>query len=154
MPNTLRIPFFRQKTDAGCLPACIQMVLAYLGLTRSQAELSHTLGTHPLVGPPYSRIIRLQSSSVKVIYQTGDLVNVAHWLAQELPVIAFVQLRELPYWHGHWAQHALVLVGLNETSVQVLDPARDERAILIPQLDFLLAWDEVDDVYAVITRRA
>ena len=54
---------------------------------------------------------------------------------------------------GHWAQHALVIVGLDETSVQVLDPAQDEQVIAIPRADFTLAWDEMDNTCAVITRR-
>ncbi len=74
------------------------MVLAYLGVTISQTELARMLGTHPLVGTPYSRTTRLRSLSIDVVYQTGDLGNVAHWLTQGAPVIAFVQLRELPYW--------------------------------------------------------
>ena len=153
MPNTLRVPFFRQETETDCLPACARMVLAHLGVTISQTELTRMLSTHPLVGTPYSRITRLRSLSIDVVYQTGDLGNVAHWLTQGSPVIAFVQLRELPYWGGHWAQHALVIVGLDETIVQVLDPARDEQVISIPRADFTLAWDEMDNAYAVITRR-
>ncbi len=97
MSNVLKVPFCRQETDAGCLPACAQMVLSYLGITRSQDELIRILGTHPLTGTPYSRITRLRSLDVEVTYQTGDLDTVNHYLAQNIPVIAFVRLRELPY---------------------------------------------------------
>lgn len=128
------------------------MVLTYLGITRSQAELARVLGTHPVLGTPYSHIARLRSVDVEVLYQTGDLSDIAHWLEQDLPVIVFVQMRELPYWENHWAQHALVVVGLDEKA-QVLDPACDERVISIPRADLMLAWDEMDGAYAVITRR-
>lgn len=153
MPNTLKVPFFRQETEAGCLPACAQMVLSYLGIARSQAALARMLGTHPAAGTSYSRIVQLRSLGVEVVYRAGDLDDVARWLAQGQPVIAFVQLRELPYWDGHWAQHALVIIGLDETTVQVLDPARDEQVIPIPRTDFTLAWDEMDNTCAVLTRR-
>jgi len=129
------------------------MVLTYLGVARPQAELARILGTHSLAGTPYSRITRLRSLGVEVIYRTGDLDSVATWLAQGLPVIAFVQLRELSYWSGHWAQHALVIVGLDEMSVHALDPAQDEQVIAIPRADFMLAWDEMDDACVVIARR-
>jgi ABC-type bacteriocin/lantibiotic exporter with double-glycine peptidase domain len=128
------------------------MVLAHLGITRSQAELARILGTHPVVGTPYSRITRLRSIGVEILYRTGDLNDIARWLEQSLPVIVFVQLRELPYWDDHWAQHALVVVGLNK-EVRVLDPTRDKRVISIPRADFMLAWDEMDGAYAVITRQ-
>jgi predicted double-glycine peptidase len=128
------------------------MVLAYQGITRSQTELAHILGTHSTVGTPHSRIKQLRSIGVEVLYQTGDLNDIARWLEQNLPVIVFVQLRELPYWDDHWAQHALVVIGLDE-KVQVLDPARDEQSASIPRDDFMLAWDEMDNAYAIITRR-
>jgi ABC-type bacteriocin/lantibiotic exporter with double-glycine peptidase domain len=151
MLNNLTVPFFRQETDSGCLPACAQMVLAHLGLTRSQANLACILDAHPIVGTPHSHIARLRSLGVEVNHCTSDLDDIARWLEENLPVIAFVQLRELPYWEGHWAQHALVVVGLDKASVHVLDPARDEQAISISRADFMLAWDEMDGTYAVIT---
>lgn len=48
MPNILPAPYRPQETKVGCLPACIQMVLAYQGIVYSQAELSRLLETHPL----------------------------------------------------------------------------------------------------------
>ncbi len=152
MSNILKVPFCRQETDAGCLPACAQMILSYLGIAHSQAELARALGTHPLAGTPYSRITRLRSLGVEVTYQTGDLDTVSHYLAQNTPVIAFVQLRELSYWGDRWAQHALVVVAIDEMSLQILDPAQDEQIISISRGDFMLAWDEMDNTYAVITK--
>ena len=152
MSNALKVPFCRQETDTGCLPACAQMVLSYLGITRSQTELVHILGTHPLAGTPYSRITRLRSLDIEVTYQTGDLDDVSHYLAQNIPVIAFVQLRELSYWGGRWAQHALVVVAVDETNVQVLDPAQGEQIISISREEFVLAWDEMNNTYTALTK--
>ncbi len=38
MPKLLTVPFLRQEISSGCLPACAQMTLAYLGITHSQMD--------------------------------------------------------------------------------------------------------------------
>jgi len=50
MANVLNVPHFPQTTEGGCLPACAQMVLAYLGEEHSQAELVRKLGTRSHIG--------------------------------------------------------------------------------------------------------
>ena len=112
------------------------------------------MGTHPLAGTPYSRIVRLRSAEISVAYQKASgLDDLAGWLARGLPVITFVQMRELPHWQGHWSQHAVVVVGLSRETVQILDPAFSAQVTAVPSGDFLLAWEEMDLTYAVIARR-
>ncbi len=43
MSGILSVPHFRQSVDGYCLPACARMVLAYLGINRSEAEISQVL---------------------------------------------------------------------------------------------------------------
>jgi len=153
MPNILAVPHRRQETNAGCLPACAQMILNYLGLDRSQTELARLMGTHPQAGTPYSHITRLRSSEINVAYQKATgLDDLSQWLNRRLPVIAFVQMRELPHWQGHWSQHAVVVVGLDQIAVHVLDPATPAQVIAVPVNDFVLAWEEMDWAYAVIAK--
>jgi ABC-type bacteriocin/lantibiotic exporter with double-glycine peptidase domain len=130
------------------------MVLAYQGIKRPQAELLRLLGTHPLVGTPYSNITRLRSPHIKVAYQKArGLSDLAKWLEIALPAIVFVQAGELPHWRGHWFQHALVVIGLEQEKVYLLDPASSNQTISVPNGDFLLAWEEMDLAYAVIVKR-
>ena len=153
MPNILAVPHRRQETNAGCLPACAQMILNYLGLDRSQTELARLMGTHPQAGTPYSRITRLRSNKINIAYQRASgLDDLAKWLERQSPVIAFVQMRELPHWQGHWSQHAVVVVGLDEITVHVLDPAASAQVIAVPVNDFVLAWEEMAWAYAVIAK--
>ena len=153
MPNILAVLHRRQETNAGCLPACAQMILNYLGLDRSQTELARLMGTHPQAGTPYSRITRLRSNKINIAYQRASgLDDLAKWLERQLPVIAFVQMRELPHWQGHWSQHAVVVVGLDQIAVHVLDPAASAQVIAVPVNDFVLAWEEMDWAYAVIAK--
>jgi predicted double-glycine peptidase len=38
-------------------------------------------------------------------------------------VITFVQTAELPYWREHTSRHTVLVVGMDEVAVLVLDPA-------------------------------
>ena len=155
MPKILAVPHFRQETKTGCLPACIQMILAYLGISRSQAELARLMGTHPQAGTPYPRITRLRSDQISVDYaKARGLDELIGWLNRDQPVIAFVQMSELPHWRDHWSQHAIVAVGSDQEAVHVLDPAASSQVIAVPHADFVLAWEEMALAYAVIAKRA
>jgi hypothetical protein len=142
--NILNIPHHRQKADGYCLPACAQMALAYLGVSRSQEELARKLGLRPRLGVPASNITRLRSASLDILYTDGTLEDVANWLTQGAPVIAFVQAGELPHWRGHLFQHAVIIAGLDEQTVCLFDPAAETAPISTPVGNFLLAWEEMD----------
>ena len=154
MAGRLSLTHFRQEDESGgCLPACVQMVLAHLGVFRSQTDLARLMGTQRGVGTPASNITRLASGQLDVVYAPGSLEDVAAWLDRGVPVIAFIQAGELPHWRGECSHHALVIVGLEAGAVHLLDPAADAEVITVPRGDFLLAWDERAYTYAVVTRR-
>jgi uncharacterized protein YvpB len=122
---------------------------------RSQAELAHSLGVRLDSGVPHSRITRLRSSQVNIIHQTAQGLNdLGVYLNHDLPVIAFVQAKELPHWRGRWSQHAVVIVGIDQDNVYLLDPAAQSSVITVTHDDFLLAWDEMKFSYAVISKRS
>ncbi len=129
------------------------MALAYLGVSRSQAELARKLKVRPPLGAPTSNITRLRSASLDVVYADGTLEDIAAWLAKGTPMIAFVQAGELPHWRGHIFQHAVIVAGLDEQLIYLFDPAVETAPISTPVEDFLLAWEEMDCLYAAITRR-
>lgn len=112
MAANLPLPHKPQKGDGYCLPACIQMVLAYLGISRTQDALAKTLGVNPPFGTRHSNIKKLASAKIKVTYEAGDLAAIRHWLEQGVLVIVFVQAGDLPHWSGQHFQHAVVVVGL------------------------------------------
>jgi hypothetical protein len=118
----LNVPFNHQKAHGYCLPACAQMALAYLGIARSQEELARTLGD-----------------------------DLRYWLEQKAPIIAFVHTGLLAYWQGQVAQHAVIIVGIDEQTVYLLDSAKTENAVAVLLDEFLLAWDEMEFAFAVIT---
>jgi ABC-type bacteriocin/lantibiotic exporter with double-glycine peptidase domain len=153
MPKLINIPYSRQQSDGYCLPACAQMALAYLGISRSQQELGRIMGMIAGLGVPASHILRLRSSQIQVEYHTeGQLEHLRAWLMRQIPVIACVQTSELTYWRGHIAQHVILLVGTDEHNVYLLDPAQNPTVISVSIDEFLLAWDEMEFAYIVIAK--
>ncbi|MFN8493460.1 MAG: C39 family peptidase [Caldilineaceae bacterium] len=149
----MTVPYFPQQADGYCLPACAQMTLAHLGISRSQTVLGRQLGLIKDGGVPYSNVTRLASSELTVVFTTGALEDIEQWLVQGLPVIVFVQAGELPYHRGKWFQHAVLITGLDEQDVYILDPDVNIVPVKASVLDFQLAWDVMDNQFAVILRR-
>lgn len=141
-----------QKGEGYCLPACVQMVLAYLGISRSQDSIGKTLGLNPPFGVRHSHIKKLASSKVKVTHQAGTVEDISHWLEQNVPVIVFVQAGDLPHWSGNYFQHAVVVVGLARQTVYVMDPALVDGPTPVDKEAFMLAWSGLDYYCTTLTR--
>ena len=150
--SLLNVPHHPQESDGYCLPACVQMVLDYLGLPYAQEQLARELYVRPPLGAPASNVLRLRSDVLDVTFTSGNLSDLRTRVAQGSPPIVFVQAGELPHWQNRISQHAIVVVGLDEQTVQILDPAADPSPIPVPIGDFLLAWSELDYIYAVLVR--
>lgn len=154
MANSLSIPHSQQIEDGYCLPACAQMALVHLGISRSQENLGRTLKIRKGFGVPASTIVNLSSRELDVVYQTGGTLDVLrNWMQKGIPVITCVQAGELPHWQKINAQHAVLVVGLDEVEVYIHDPALPQGIVAVSVGDFLLAWDEMEYRYAVIVRR-
>jgi hypothetical protein len=128
------------------------MVLAYLGLSSTQSRLTRKLDVRPPLGAPASNVTRLRSDTLDIRFTSGDLDDLRVCLNQGNPPIVFVQAGEFPHWRGRVSQHAVVVVGADEQSVYVLDPAAGADPIPVPIGDFLLAWSELGYIYAVLAR--
>ena len=61
MARVLNVPYFPQTDDGYCLPACVQMVLGYLGFHSTQDQLACELDVRPFLGTPASNVTRLRS---------------------------------------------------------------------------------------------
>jgi ABC-type bacteriocin/lantibiotic exporter with double-glycine peptidase domain len=150
--NVLPVPHYRQLADGYCLPACAQMVLAHLGIFRSQEELAGLLNVRAEVGARSSSITRLASKTIAVHYAGGGFADLAVWLSKGAAIIAFIQAGELSYWQGNRFQHAVVIVGFDENDIYLLDPAFESALVRVDREEFLLAWDEMDNTYAALTQ--
>jgi ABC-type bacteriocin/lantibiotic exporter with double-glycine peptidase domain len=149
--SCLPVPHLEQSAEGDCLPTCIAMILAYLHGPVDVTRIARLLDTQEF-GSVASRIHRLTEWNYEVTYQSGSLARLRTCLDAAMPVIAFVWTGDLPYWSIN-TPHAIVVVAVNDETVQVNDPAMSVAPQSIPVGDFLLAWAEFDNRYATITRR-
>ena len=152
MAQPLSVPFHRQKAIGYCLPACVQMVLAYHQVNLSQEEVARQLGLIEGLGAPTRSVQRLAVNDLRVVYAEGTAADLKSWLDAAIPLIAFVQSGEFAYWQGESFQHAVVIIGLQGDTISLLDPDRDEQVIEVPVEEFQLAWLGMDYLYAAIYR--
>jgi ABC-type bacteriocin/lantibiotic exporter with double-glycine peptidase domain len=142
----------QQKYLGYCLPACAEMALNYLEISQSQEALAKKMNTTLNVGTLRSNIKKLASRHINVTYSEGTLADIRSWLDQEIPVIVFVEANELPVWRGQDFKHAVVVVSLDDKTIYLMDPALESGPTPTPLDDFQLAWDEMDNYYATLTR--
>ena len=147
----LDVPHYRQRNTGYCLPACLQMVLEYVGVKRDQTQLARELGVTPKVGVAVSRVTRLAISNAAIRYQQGETDDLVAALARGVPPILNVATGQLPYWDEECA-HAVVLVGLSDDqqTAYLNDPAFDEHAIACNADALWLAWDDAFNYYTMI----
>jgi hypothetical protein len=128
------------------------MVLAYWDIEREQAELARQLQMIPKAGTPGSRVRRLASATLDVIYRSGQWADLTATLDQGAPPILFVHTSELPYWDRAMA-HAVVLVGIEGDEAALNDPGLRQSPVRVPIGDLMLAWDEMSNLYVLLKKR-
>ena len=151
MANYLPVPYYKQNKVGYCLAACAQMVLDFQGVSRSQDILASQLQMKPSLGIPTRNIQLLASREARVVYEEGLIADLQRWLAIGKPVIAFVQAGEFSHWRGEFFQHAVVVIGIADQIVWLLDPDKDETPLAVSEDEFMLAWLGMDYLYAVIS---
>ena len=150
MPKVLlSVPHLLQQSDGDCLAACATMVLTHLDRAMDYAGLLSLLRIRPY-GAPAGNIRLLASLNLNVVYSKTDMAGLEAMLQQGHPVIVFVRTGELPYWE-YSTDHALLVVGYDESQLYVNDPNCSEAPLAVPRGDFELAWLERDYHYALIT---
>lgn len=153
MPRRLSVPYHPQEADIYCLPACVQMVLAYWGIERHQAELARKLETIEGAGTIASRVLLLISRTLDVRYiRNGEFADLEAALAEGIPPIAIVWTGELSYW-DEATGHVVVVLGADEDTTVIHDPYKPPPAREILTSEFMLAWDARDNRYALLKKK-
>ncbi len=145
----LNVLHLKQTNPAWCLPACVAMVAAYWQEPLYQPDVAQWLGTSD-IGTASSHIQKLTQYGFNVIYQTGSLAQIQHWISQKTPRILFIRTVDLPYWDVDTA-HAVVLAGFENDKVFLCDPAMETAPSETTVDELLLAWSHSDYTYAVLT---
>ncbi len=149
MHKHLAVPHRLQFETGYCLPACVEMVLAYWGLEAKQKGLARKLKTIPGVGTPGPRVQALASRSLRVTYGEGQLVDLMQAIAADIPPVVLVRTRELPYWFED-TPHAVVITGVENDLFYVNDPAVTSVNVQVTQEDLYLAWDLMANLYVLL----
>lgn len=149
-PRVLSVPHKVQEHEAGCLAACAQAVLSYLGVEQTQAGLNRLFGLTS-IGTPFRHIQRLANLGVSVFLHRGDETALRDAIDQNLPPILFMKTGDLPYWQGNTA-HAVVMIGYDEDTVLLADPQFADSPQRVGWGELMLAWGEQDYYFALIRR--
>ena len=123
-----------------------------LGHRADQADIAKGLGLIPGAGVPGNRVKTLASKKLDVYYGAGEMSDLEAALDQRVPPVVLVNTGELPYWQQATA-HAVVLLGTEEQTVYLNDPAMTQGNTTVSLGDFELAWEEMANLYALINKR-
>jgi len=131
-----------QEKDNSCLPACIRIVLRYLGHDLAESEICtacETTDSGTGQEQAAAGIVRLGFNATKP--ENAPLGIIDKFLRQGKPVIALLHVSHLPYARQQTGLHAVVVNRSENDYISFIDPARGEE-IEIDIDAFLAAWDE------------
>lgn len=121
MSDYIRVPHFQQSNSGYCLPACVRIVLAHLGVNHSERRLRRLLDANRY-GTPIQRVERVTKLGLRVEYYERTMNNVLQTLAGGVPIIVPIRTRDLEHWQEDLA-HAVVLSGVVlEKQFWIYDP--------------------------------
>lgn len=145
------VPHFQQETPHTCLPACVRMVLSFLGNDQTERQLVSAFQTVPGWGtlPEHVEISLARLGYHVRWFENATLERLEQLHANRFPVIVFLRAVDLP--HGSGGLHALVLVDIDEHFVTCLDPTSDHD-LKIDLSEFLEIWSRLNHQGMVIWR--
>lgn len=143
----------QQEYSASCLAACVVMLLSNLRIDVTEAEVRRIIKTKPHAGAHPINLQRLSELGLMAWPFEGTVDDLRHRLESDMPVIAFLWTGALTYWATYMGVdylHAVVVVGLTETSVWIHDPALPGGPTEISLIEFKDAWQYSRHTLAVI----
>jgi ABC-type bacteriocin/lantibiotic exporter with double-glycine peptidase domain len=145
----LPVAHLEQPHPGDCLAACAVMSLTFSGMRCNYERFLKVLQIRRPYGAPFPNLHRLERLGISVLYRQGTVDDLYRHLSSHQPVIVPVKTGELPHWSEN-TDHAVVVVGMDEHSVYLNDPAFATAPIQVPHGDFDLAWLEREEYYAVL----
>jgi ABC-type bacteriocin/lantibiotic exporter with double-glycine peptidase domain len=147
------VPQTNPEGRNSCVPACLVMVLACQGVSVPESELCDLLDTQAAGTEVWNTLLLEQHIPGSVVrLESASIERLNEALLDGVPPIAFVATRHLPGWERETI-HALVVVGVENDSVLVHDPALPSGPRPVPVAAFVAAWSELDFLTAFVTVR-
>lgn len=138
-----------QHQDSDCLAACSAMVLDYLHIPYTYPQLLRLLQIQPF-GTWFRNIQFLQSLGLTVSIGYGDVETLERHLDVGLPIIVYVDTGFLTSYWAESTNHALVVIGIEDERIYLNDPFFQAAPQILLFNEFLPAWIEQKQLYAVI----
>jgi ABC-type bacteriocin/lantibiotic exporter with double-glycine peptidase domain len=152
MPSSwLNVPHFQQEHEYSCVAACLRMVLAHHGDTRTEADLRLLLDTQP-TGTRAGNVMRLSGPAFEVSLRPSNLVELQKVLGDHQPAIVFLKTGPLEYWSMD-IFHTAVLVGLDGLTVALHDPFFATAPQTTSLQSFEKAWAQTGQFTAFLRPR-
>jgi len=153
--NVLKIPLVRQTTDYSCGPAALASILQYWSVfSGTEVELFIPLNATPANGTSPDSLARvaIKFGLQAEIKQNMTLDDLRRHLDRGDTVILDIQAwrddgdTKIPWsliWdHGHY----VVLVGMNNHNVYVMDPSLSAQYGYIPRAELMERWHDYEEI--------
>ena len=128
------------------------MVLTYLGVDYSEAEISQILRTQGWGTPSYA-IQRLDSSDIQVVYREWSISELLSALDAERPIIVFVRTGFIDYYQADFAHAVVVVAGNRDQQFWIQDPYQPTGPKTVSWDGLLAAWAEFGYRGAILLRK-
>lgn len=137
--NFLNVPPVAQTTNVTCGPACFGAVLEFLGVRApSEAKLSELLNTTYEGTADYSIIRLAREYGFTAWMKRGTtLADLERYVRQKKAIIVTIRA----WGEGHW----VVVVGIDNNYVYVMDPWKNRRYRRIERARFKTYWADPSD---------
>jgi ABC-type bacteriocin/lantibiotic exporter with double-glycine peptidase domain len=132
-------PLFDQETDYSCVPACLRMVLASMGILKTEQELRDLCDCTTLEGTTALKAINAARTLDFTRSRKHNLTfdDLKAEFERGLNPIAFIEVRLSPELPSQ--KHAVVITAISIANIYVIDPARGEIAYSLDE--FLREWN-------------
>ena len=151
--NYLSVPILRQATHYSCGASALQAVLQYWKVFEGgESELYKVVGTTEKDGSsPWGLSNAAKTFGLKAEYKENlGLPDLQTYLAQGITVILDLQAwrddaeANIP-WRDSWENgHYVVLIGMGENKIFVMDPSTASGYAYVPIDEFLERWHDYE----------
>jgi len=126
------IKALKQETHYTCLPACIRILLNYLGNDKTESDIAYSCHTTKAGTFLRNAVRAIQNFGYEVAQiQEGTLDDLFQSILHQEPVIVILGVERLPY--GDFGTHAVVVIGFQEKDILFIEPASGKEV----QMDML-----------------
>ena len=147
----IRKKHYKQERTYSCVPACVRMVLEYIGEQTTEEFLRRFLKTK-YYGTNLLNIRYLSEIGFRATITYGSIEELKDLIKErKLPIVRLVT-RDLDFYDFD-GYHAVIIVGINQEFVIANDPYFETEVIEIPIHDFTFAWAECDYLAIIIEKK-